>query len=104
MTNPQGGPSFRRSAEGVGFWIHVSPRSRRSQVGGIQGDALRVSVVEPPVEGAANAGCARALASAFGVRRSEVELDPASKGRRKRVVVRGETEALVRRLLELAGA
>ena len=45
-----------RTAEGpaaseLGFWIHVSPRARREGVGGRHGDALRVAVKEPPVNG-----------------------------------------------------
>ena len=87
---------------GVVFWIHVTPRAKRAGVGGCHGDALRVSVTAPPVAGVANAACVRALAEALGVKRSEVELDLRSKGRRKRVRVSGESAALSARLGELA--
>jgi uncharacterized protein YggU (UPF0235/DUF167 family) len=90
------------TAEGVAFWIHVSPRSRRAEVGGIHGEALRVAVSEAPVGGAANAACVRALARALGVRRGDIGLDPASKGRRKRVRVAGDVDTLAARLRELA--
>jgi uncharacterized protein (TIGR00251 family) len=92
----------RTSQDGVAFWIHVSPRAARERVGGLRGDALRVAVCEPPVEGEANAACVRALAGALGVSRSAVELDPGAKGRRKRVRVRGEPEALAAALRGLA--
>lgn len=95
--------SLERSPEGVGFWIHVTPRSRRTGIGGTHGDALRVQVTAPPVEGAANEACRRVLAEALGVRRSDVALDAGSRGRRKRVRVTGEPEALARCLHELAG-
>ena len=52
--------------------------------------------------GAANVACSRALARALGVGRGAVELDPASRGRRKRVRVAGDAEALAARLQELA--
>jgi uncharacterized protein (TIGR00251 family) len=87
---------------GVVFWIHVTPRAKRAAVAGCHGDALRVSVTAPPVEGLANAACVRVLAEALGVKRSEVELDLGSKGRRKRVRVSGESAALSARLGELA--
>jgi uncharacterized protein YggU (UPF0235/DUF167 family) len=45
-------------------------------------------VKEAPVEGAANAACVRVIARALGVGRDSVELDPASKGRRKLVRIR----------------
>jgi hypothetical protein len=86
----------------VAFWIVVTPRASREQVGGLRGDALRVTVQAPPVEGEANAACVRVLASALDVRRSDVWLDPGARGRRKRVRVRGDAAALGRRLEALA--
>ncbi len=88
--------------DGVGFWIHVTPRARRPGVGGSHADALRVAVVEPPVGGRANAACAKALARVLGVRGNAVELDPGARGRRKRVEIRGEPDDLELRLRQLA--
>jgi hypothetical protein len=105
LTDPGAGPSFRRSSDGVSFWIHVSPRAARERVGGLHGDALRVAVKEAPVEGAANAACVRAIARALGVGRDAVTIDPASKGRRKLVRVRVPEEraaAALQALLEQA--
>jgi uncharacterized protein (TIGR00251 family) len=97
------GLDIRHSEGGVTLWIHVSPRARRESVAGSHGDALRVSVQEPPVGGAANEACRRALARALGVRRAAVELDSAARGRRKRVRVKGDPEAISLRARELAG-
>lgn len=96
--------SIAASPEGVSFWIHVTPRARKERIGGTQGDALRVSVSAPPVGGAANAACLAALAKVLGVRRRAVDLDPGARGRRKRVRVAGDAQALARRLRELAEA
>jgi uncharacterized protein (TIGR00251 family) len=97
LTDPAAGLEIRRLADGVSFWIHVSPRASKERVGGLYGDALRVAVQAPPVEGAANAACVRAIARALGVGRDAVAIDPASKGRRKlvRVSVPGERAAAV---------
>jgi uncharacterized protein YggU (UPF0235/DUF167 family) len=102
VNEERAGFELARTESGVAFWIHVSPRSRRPKIGGVHGDALRVAVSEPPVDGAANEGCARALASALGIRRAAVALDPASTGRRKRVRIDGDSEVLAERLLGLA--
>jgi uncharacterized protein (TIGR00251 family) len=88
--------------DGVGFWIHVTPRARRESVAGLHGDALRVSVKAPPVEGKANEACARAMAEALEVPRSSVQIDPGARGRRKRVDISGEPETLLERLAALA--
>ncbi len=61
-----------------------------------------MAVAEPPAGGAANAACERALALVLGVGRGAVELDRASRGRRKRVRIAGDAEALAVRLHELA--
>jgi uncharacterized protein YggU (UPF0235/DUF167 family) len=102
LTPPEDDLRFSADSRGVAFWIHVTPRARRKGVGGTHGDALRVAVAEPPAGGAANAACARALARALGVGRGAVELDRASRGRRKRVRIAGDAVALAARLQELA--
>jgi uncharacterized protein YggU (UPF0235/DUF167 family) len=89
---------------GLAFYILVTPRSRRPGIGGEHDGALRVQVAEPPESGRANAACVKAIAEALGVRRGDVSLDPASRQRRKHVVVAGERQALTARLAELAAA
>ena len=87
----------------VGFWIHVTPRARRESLGKCHGDALRVAVKEPPLDGKANRACQALLARTLGVPRAAIELDPAARGRRKRVRARGDPEQLRLRLGALAG-
>jgi len=101
---PAAGFRLVHTDSGVAFWIHVSPRSRRPAVGGTHGDALRVAIREPPVDGAANQACVRALAGALDLRRSAVDLDPGSTGRRKRVRIEGDPAALSARLEGLAAS
>jgi uncharacterized protein YggU (UPF0235/DUF167 family) len=103
LTAPGAGLEIRRLPHGVGFWVHVTPRASRERVGGAHGGALRVAVREPPVEGEANAACARALARALGVGRAALTLDPGARGRRKRVEATGDPAALEARLRALAG-
>jgi len=91
---------------GVRIWIHVTPRARRAgkhgSVGGLHGDALCVAVAAPAVEGRANAACTRALASALDLPSSAIVLDPAARGRRKRVQLAGPPGTLAGRLRALA--
>ena len=92
----------RRLPDGVSIWIHVTPRSRRVAVEGTHGDALRVAVAAAPAKGAANLACVEALASALGLARSAVALDPRARHRRKRVRLQGDPEDLCTRLRTLA--
>src|SRR2546423_11850980 len=90
-----------RSETGGGavvFDIQVVPRASRVAVGPVVGDRLRIAVTAPPVDGAANAAVIEALADAFGVRRSAVEIVRGERGRRKTVSIAGASRAVLERL------
>ncbi|MHB1312890.1 MAG: DUF167 domain-containing protein [Gemmatimonadaceae bacterium] len=85
---------------GVRFAIHVQPRSRRPGIDGLHGDALRVRVQAPPVEGAANEAVAAVLAEALGVPARAVHIAAGQSGRQKLVDVDGvDAAAAMARLL-----
>jgi hypothetical protein len=71
--------------------VHVQPGARRSEVVGPHGDALKVRVAAPPVDGKANRAVAALLADVLGVPRGAVELVAGAGQRRKRLRVRGVT-------------
>ena len=80
--------------------VQVVPRASRTAVGPAIGERLRVAVTSPPVDGAANAAVVEALAEAFGVRRSAVEIVRGERGRRKTVKIAGASPATLERLLK----
>jgi len=63
--------------------LHVQPGASRTEVTGLHGDALRIRLAAPPVDGKANAELARFLADAFGVPQRQVTLVPGEASRRK---------------------
>jgi len=79
--------------------VHVVPGARRAGVTGLHGDALRVRVTAPPVEGAANRELLRLLARLLGVRSADLALEAGARGREKRVRVRGLAVETVRERL-----
>jgi hypothetical protein len=79
--------------------VHVVPRARVTAVAGRHGDALKIRLAAPPVDGAANAELVRFLAERLGVPRSAVTIAAGQGGRRKTVKIEGvETAAVVRAL------
>lgn len=102
MSDEPGPVSYRASHDSLSFWIHVTPGARQEAIGGAHGDALRVKVTALPIGGDANRACTELLARAFETHRAWIQLDPASKGRRKRVRIQGDAPSLTRRLSELA--
>jgi uncharacterized protein len=73
---------------GLKFTIYVQPRSSRNQIVGLFGDALKVKIKAPPVEGAANKMCITVLAKALNVPKSAIEIVSGQASRTKRVQVR----------------
>ncbi len=85
---------------GVVFEIWVQPRSARNEIRGLKGDALRVRVTSPPIEGRANKACTGLLAKELGIGKSQVEIIGGLKSRTKLVRVAGITPDKIRRITE----
>ena len=86
---------------GVGWMLtlHVQPGAARTEAVGLHGEALKVRLAAPPVDGRANACLLAWLADRLGVAKSLVELHSGTASRRKTVVVTGLTvETLLARL------
>ena len=88
------------TAAGIRLRLHVQPRASRTELSGRHGDALKLRVAAPPVEGAANAAVAALLAGALRLRASAVSIEHGARGRDKLVRVAGLTLADIRRRLE----
>ena len=69
--------------------IHVQPRASRTEVTGRYGDAIRIRLKAPPVDGAANEELVRFLADSLGVARAAVRIAAGGTSRRKTVLVEG---------------
>ena len=76
---------------GVVVAVHVQPRSGMTAITGRHGDALRIRVTAPPVDGRATEAARRALADALGVSAATVELVSGERSRLKRFRVDGLT-------------
>ena len=86
---------------GVTLAVRVTPRARKSEIVGAQGDALQVKLAAPPVEGAANAALCEFLADRLGVRKSAVTIVAGRTSRQKAVHVEGVTADEARARLDL---
>ncbi len=88
----------REDSEGCTFGVHVAPGSRQDAVVGLYGDALRVRLKAPPVEGKANQALRVFLAEKLGVPVDAVTILSGHTSRHKLVRVAGVTAAQVRTL------
>ncbi|CAB5080072.1 COG1872 [Olavius algarvensis associated proteobacterium Delta 3] len=104
--------SIRETPSGLVFKILVQPRSSNTAIVGIHGDALKIRLTAPPVEGKANRACIQFLAKCLGLAKSDLEIvsGHSSRAKRVRLAFRSGEDAAVagkaglkQALLDLAG-
>ncbi len=78
-------PWLVEAAGAVELAIHAVPGAKRTAVGGQHGDALKIRLAAPAVEGKANAALVAFLAQAFGVPERSVVIVRGAGSRDKRV-------------------
>ena len=83
----------------VRFAVRVQPRSSRTGIDGVHGDAVRVRVNAPPVDGAANEAVIAVLAKALGVAKRNIAIVSGATSRSKIVELTGITAIEIRAAL-----
>ncbi|MBI1740586.1 MAG: YggU family protein [Acidobacteriales bacterium] len=86
---------------GATFAVKVHPRAKKNAITGEIGDALKVALTAPPVDGKANAACIEFFAKLLKVPRSSVTIAAGQTSRNKVIRVAGLSAEEVRRRLGL---
>lgn len=84
---------YRRRDDVITLTLHVQPGAKRSEIAGLHGDALKIKLSAPPVEGRANEALLKFLAKTFEVPLRNVELLQGTQSRHKVVAVAGSPVA-----------
>ena len=84
----------------VSFRVRVQPRASRTEIAGERGEAVKLRVAAPPVDGKANEECCRFLAKLLGVSASSVEIVSGDSSRDKVIRVRNASVERVRETLK----
>ncbi len=85
---------------GATFAVQVVPRASKNQIVGKEGDAIKIRLNAPPVEGKANEALIRFLAETLGVSRAQIEIVTGHASRRKVVRVRGVTTEQIEEIMK----
>jgi len=93
--------TVRDTAQGAQFALRVQPRASRNAVVGLMGDAVKLALTAPPVDGKANAAVVEYLAELLRVSKSSVTIVSGETGRNKLIAVRGVTAEQVHKTLNL---
>ena len=79
--------------------MKVQPRARKSAIVGEVGEALKLALTAPPIEGRANQACIEFLAELLNVPRSSVTIAAGQSSRNKVIRVAGLSAEQVRERL-----
>jgi uncharacterized protein (TIGR00251 family) len=90
---------LQESGGTVTFAIKVHPRAKKNAITGELGDALKVSLTTPPIDGRANEACIEFFAKLLKVPRSSVTITSGQTSRNKVIRVAGLTAEQIRERL-----
>jgi uncharacterized protein (TIGR00251 family) len=91
---------IRETTKGLLLPVRVVPRASKNEIQGVHGDALKVRLQAPPVEGKANQALIRFLSDALNIPRSQLSIASGETGRNKAVLVTGVTKTELINLLK----
>lgn len=92
---------FRVGTDGsITLTLHIQPGAKRTESAGLHGDALKIRLAAPPVDGKANAALIDYLAERLGCGRAAVTLKSGQTSRRKVLIITGCTVASLSQLDE----
>jgi uncharacterized protein (TIGR00251 family) len=88
--------AIKETDQGITVAVRVHPRAKNNAIAGDLGDALKVSLTTPPIEGRANQACIEFFAKLLKVPRSSVTIASGQTSRNKVIRVAGVTGQYVR--------
>lgn len=84
-----------KGAQHCRLMIKATPNASRSEVVGWVGEALKIRLKAPPVDGKANAELIRFLAKALGLPKTSIAIVAGTNSRQKQVILEGVSDAAV---------
>ena len=81
----------KKNPHGVTFRVFVQPRSSKNMISGLYKDSLKIKLMAPPVDGAANKMCIKYLAKCLKVSKSSLEIISGQTSRTKQVLLKSNS-------------
>jgi uncharacterized protein (TIGR00251 family) len=80
---------YRCVGDVVMLTLHVQPGAKRSEISGLHGDALKIRLAAPPIDGRANEALIKYISGLFEVPQRQVELKQGGQSRHKVMAITG---------------
>lgn len=92
---------YRRASDGrITLTLHIQPGAKKTEFAGRHGDALKIRLAAPPVDGKANEALIRFVAETLGLAKSAVNLKSGQTSRRKVLEIVGSSIEAIERFAE----
>jgi|SRR5579863_1055148 len=89
--------------QGISFAVKVQPRARKNAITGTVGDALKLALTAPPVDGKANQAVIDFLAGFFDIPRSSITIASGATSRLKTIRITGANRRMLEERLQKLG-
>lgn len=90
---------FRVAADGcITLTLHIQPGAKKTEFAGLHGDALKIRLAAPPVDGKANEALQKFVAETLGLAKAAVSLKSGHSSRRKVLEVKGAERTAIEAL------
>lgn len=87
------------AAGGATLSLHVQPSAKKSECAGLHGEALKIRLAAPPVDGKANEALLRFLAQRLAIPRQQISLKSGQTSRQKVIEIESVTAERLATLL-----
>jgi len=81
--------------------VYVQPKASKNEIVGLHGDALKIRLTSPPVDGKANKALVAFIARILSVPKRQVTLQSGQQNRNKVLKIEGVTEEWLQQVLTL---
>jgi len=92
---------IQKKKQGLVFKIQVLPGSSKNAIVGVLGDALKIKLKAPPVDGAANKMCVGFFSKILKVPKSSIKIISGHKSKKKQIYVMPREDNDILRLRKL---
>lgn len=93
---------FRAAGDGrITLTLHIQPGAKKTEFAGLHGDALKIRLSAPPVDGKANEALIKFIAATLHLPKAAVNLKSGQTSRRKVLEVSGTTTEAIARLSDI---
>lgn len=80
--------------------VYAQPKAAHTQIAGVHGDALKIRVAAPPIEGKANEALIKFLAKLFRIPKSAIMIQSGEQSRTKHFLVKGLSYSHAKEVIE----